>query len=1362
MSSGDNVRQQSGRRGGGLTPTSRAKRSWSFSVVVALMAGLVVALGVAAPAQADTVYELEGTWAPGTPDTVGTGDAINARWWFNLNDDAAAPGNEPVDDVTLTVTADGAIFDTIPPICLTEDVDPVSSISDDGLTLVCNVGTQDEGSAIVLTAAMTVTAASGEPVSTSASIADQSVELPPLAVENDFLMDIRWVENFRNATFNDDSRDVLFNWTLFHGLGSPAGPDSVTYTLTVGNTLDASVGSGSLGCSPFTVGGAPGHPWSGADTTPERTGPFVGDCTLTHLGGDQFALTLSGIDYSQTQIPTLDSAGAPLPSDRVAVASGTVQIRVFSTAATGQVNLTSSAPTYEAVDGNEFTDDASNNSSQTTWISGNWNHGWTPGYTGSGVGQWTDSYRVSPGTEVRSTVHVSLGNSSPGDLAFRSGVCTILDTRYVTYTGADFQDSRTGLGNPDLPGTFEYYTGTAATLNPDSPNYDPNSFEGCDLSAGWTTVEPADASTVRAVRVVFDPQDFPAATARLRVTQTIHDDVDAGQDIWTWGAYINPAGSGANWFYPRRSMNLADMPEAGSPTPGARYPFGAGGRDALRIVTVEPSVEKSVSPTVVDPNGTATYTLTYSADGTGAVAETVDGYELSDTLPQGASYVAGSASPEPAISTDDGRQVLTWTLDDVPTNAPQELTYQVAFDADLEGGDRLVNTVTAGFGDVVSSPDTAAVTVNDAGLTQVIKTADQAFIPNIDGDGVGDGSWTVQVISLDPLPQAFTDTIDILPHLGDERGTDFAADGSYVLSGPVEAPDGATVYYTTDDPATLSDDPADASNGAAGDVDGNTVGWTTEFSEDATAVRVITGELAPFDRHEFRVFITTEAMVGEDTLVNRAQGRAENTRLVMRTSAPTQIANFYSANLKKYVQDVNGDWRDANDELDYPQFFVGDTVRYRIVIENTGQGTLTDLEITDDLQPELGNFLVESLAPGETESHEFEIVLEDPVADQIVNTACADAAIPEDSQIEPTINCDPAGIDVVAPPFHEKSLLAAAPIGDGQWQIDYRIVVENEGTPSTSYSLVDELRYADQIDVVSAEVTSSPEGVELYAPAWDGVDELRIATNVEMPRTDDPDYEPHVYEMRVIAEVPLWLDGAGDGDADPTVCGADGDGTPRAFTNTSQLTDPAGNTEDDWACAEVPSIDIEKTAVDLTRGSDGRWTVDYEITVRNAGGADGVYTLSDRLRFGAGIDVRSATVHEAPSGVSTQAAWTGLGEAGSQDNVVAEDVDLASGASHTYQVRVIASVDDDASDSSTFQCPDPGSGEAGGFSNVAGVAHNDLTETDDACPTPGSWLPQTGAEIAGAALLLALLLIGSGWLTLAVRRRRVDVGAAPV
>ncbi|KRD40615.1 hypothetical protein ASE27_19540 [Oerskovia sp. Root918] len=1173
---------------------------------------------------------------------------------------------------------------------------------------MCNVGTQAQGTAVSLTSAMRVTGATGDSISASASIGGQQAQLPEIGIENTFLQDIYWVQSAGSSTLNPTSRDVVFNWTVFHGAYSPAGPGTATYNLTLENSLGATMQVGPDACRAFTSGTASGHPWSGGTHAADQVGPFAGTCTLTRNSSTSYTLTISGIDYSHALAPTRDSAGNALPTDRVAVASGQIQIRVISTENAGRVGLTSSAPTYTAVDGQTFPDDASNNTANTTWVSGYWTHAWTPSYTGQSGAAWSDTYRVAPGTQVMSAPQVNFPNVSTIN-ATQGGLCSVLDTRYVTFTGAvtRFENSTTGplAGLP-----VAYYTGTSALLNPASGSYDPNAFT-CEGTTGWTTTAPADLSTVKAVRAIYTLT--PAIRAQRVVLQTLQQvkpDAPVGANVWTWGAYISATSATNAWVYPNRSANVADAPVNGVPTPGARYAYAAGGRDILRVIGVTPNVEKSVTPTTIDPGGQATYTLNYSANGTGAVAPTVDGYQLVDTLPAGTTYVPGSSTPEPVTTTDaSGRQVLTWTLNGVSTNAAHALSYDVQYPAELEGGARLVNTVTAAVGGAQSGAATASVVVNDSGLTRIIKTADQAFIPNLTGDGAGEGSWTVLVRSEDPMTQQFVDVIDILPYTSDGRGTDIS--GTYQLSGPIQVSMGATVYYTTADPATLNDDSADSSNGAAGNPGGNTVGWTTTFTPDATAVRVITGPLAARASFTFTVPIATEDMEGGDILVNRAQGRAENTRLVMRTSAPTEIANYYSASLKKYVQDAAGTWRDANDPVDYPEFRVGDTVRYRIVVENTGQGTLTGIEISDDQQPELGSFTIDSLAPGQTQSHEFEIVLTEPLADSVVNTACAQADIPADSQVPPTINCDPAGLVVIGDPTHTKELVSANPIGNGQWEVVYEIVVANTQTPSTTYSLEDALHFTDQATIVSAAVTQAPDGVTLADPAWNGQDNLTIATDVPLAGTDDDGYTPHVYRVTVVAEVPLQVEGAGSGANDPTACPAEGSNANQGFNNTSEMTGPDGEVEQDQACAPIPSIDITKTVSGgPTPNGDGTWTVTYDIVATNTGAGAGTYELTDRMTADGDLEVRSGAVTTTPEGVTASPSWTGLGA----------DT-LPSGAEHTYQVEVVLALADGTQGAPVITpCSAEPGGSQGGLSNAAAIDHNSLTDSAEACVTVAS------------------------------------------
>lgn len=1290
------------RAGGGR----RARFAAAWVALTALLASMFIG---AAPAWADTVYELEGHWEADTPSVVQTGGAVSARWYFNLNDDAPAPGNEPVEPNVLTVSVVGAVFDAIPPACAVEGVDPVSQILDDGATLLCNVGTEQQGTAVTLSTGMRVTAATGEQVSASAEIGGQTVDLAPLTVQNAFLQDIYWETNANQRTSGSGFRIFEFNWTIFHGTGSPAGPSSVTYQLNVTNTVSGTTQLPTDPCQAFGTGTASGHPWSDPSRPAEQTAPFVGSCTLTRNSNTSFTLTIEGIDYSKAQVPTLDSTGRALPTDRQAVASGIIRIRLNTSQPSGQISVTANTPTYEAVDGSTITDDGSNNTSSQAWTSGVHYGGWR------GSNNWSDTLRLARGTDWWVDTSLTLPNAS--GLGTLAGSCLILDTRYVVFNGqVETVDSLNGWADLNLPVEYYVANSSAPRLDPTSNTYDPNLATPCGSTSNWTSTMPDDPSTVWAIRTTYNPQPLSASRVYLRAGVTIREDVEVGQDVWMFSAYIPPQSGATDWVYLNRETT-GSGPSTATPTPGARYPFSASHRDIMRVIGLEPNVSKRVSPTVVDPGGTATYTLTYSADGVGAVEPTVDDYEIVDTLPEGATYVAGSATPEPALSTVGGRQVLTWTLDGVETNAQHTLSYQVEFDSDIAGGSVLPNEVRSSVDGQSSSVATASVTINDAGTTQVIKTADQAFIPNLAGDGVGEGSWTVQIISRDPSPQDFTDTIDILPYNGDGRGTSIT--GTYVLAGPVTLSGSGTVYYTTADPTTLTDDPADPMHGSAGDPTGSTVDWTDEFTPGATAVRVITGALAPFETHAFTIPIVTDGMVGGDVLVNRAQGRAEHTRLVMRTSAETQIANYYSVNLKKYVQDADGEWRDANDPLDYPVYKLGDTVRYRIVVENTGQGTVTGLVITDDLFPE-GSFTVEELAPGETESHEFSVTIGEDADDQVVNTACGEADIPEDSAVAPTINCDPAGVVVDGTPTHSKELVSAIPTGSGQWELLYRITVDNADPFATTYWLADELRFTDQATIVSAEVTSAPDGVTLADPAWDGRTNLAIASAVTLAGNDETDYEPHVYEVTVVAEVPLQLDGAGTA-SDPTDCPAAGSDAEQGFNNTSQLTDSTGGTETDQACAPIPSIDIAKavTGGPVPNG-DGTWTVTYTITASNAGAGAGTYDVTDRMSADGDLEVVSGEVTSAPDGVVPNGSWTGLGAEGAPENVIASDVVLPAGGTHTYLVEVVIGLTPGTEGAPVITgCDDLSGDEPGGVSNTADVTHNDLSDSAEACITVG-------------------------------------------
>src|SRR3546814_15458832 len=85
-------------------------------------------------------------------------------------------------------------------------------------------------------------------------------------------------------------------------------------------------------------------------------------------------------------------------------------------------------------------------------------------------------------------------------------------------------------------------------------------------------------------------------------------------------------------------------------------------------------------------------------------------------------------------------------------------------------------------------------------------------------------------------------------------------------------------------------------------------------------------------------------------------------------------------------------------------------------------------------------------------------------------------------------------------------------------------------------------------------------------------------------------------------------------------------------------------------------------------------------------------------------------------GVEPGDGWAGLGdEADAAENLIAGGVQLAAGASHTYTVGVVVSLDEDTIDPSELACPAPGSGESGGLANGTLLDHNGIEATDEVC-----------------------------------------------
>ncbi|MFS0715347.1 SpaA isopeptide-forming pilin-related protein [Microbacterium sp. 2P01SA-2] len=1039
---------------------------WTWRAVLASALSLgVVVTGLVVPSAANavtTVYEIEGNWASDTPDPVKSGTGLTTVWRYNVNDADPAPLNPSQDNVTITFTAQHAIFTELPSVCLTSGVTPVSSIQNNGATLVCNLGTRDLGTAELLLAGVEARGVSGDKVSLSASIGTPGVNeaaasLPPLSITNPFAMDMKFDGGTPGQTQDGTQNVVTFPWSLRHAPGSTAGPNSVSYTLNFSASGGETIAPSTAGCT--TQGSRnPGYPYSGSGFAANQTAPFPTSCTLVQTARNVFRLTLTGIDYSKTLDPTVDSTGTALPTEWDVVAAGKISVR-FTYANPTTISFTSNAPTYTSTGGETSSDIASNNGNSRASTRGTWTGGWVLNRMNPPVDGtvWTDTYRTMAGQPALATSGVRPPQGSEDD----TRVCTILDTKYVTFASSRAGTiSSNGVVTPYSGVVYEYFTGTGTNgmVDPNSANYNPNNF-GCDGSTGtaWTSTLPTNLSTIKAVRATFPASaNIPEAVATMYTYTTIKSDVSVGQDVWTWTSYKMGA---AEWVNPHRTTNAADVPLSGTRTPNSRYPYTGGGRDVLRIVAGQPHVSKSVDQKITMPGATVNFTLTYRVDA--PVNSTVNGLTLSDVLPAGLSYVPGSASVTP---TSISGQTLNWTLNNVSTNTDYTILLSATVASSAAPGTVYTNTVNIDLAGARSSA-TATTRVRDGGYTFITKTADDQRVPHV--DGAAQDGWTVRLTSADSAAQTFTDTVDILPYNGDGRGTSFS--GSYQLSGPVTAVSGATVYYTTASPATLKDDPADASNGSAGSIAGNTVGWSTTFDANATAVRVIGPSLAAGASQSFKINVKTTGATFDDMYVNRAEARASRTELTMRTSSWFQIAAVDSLTMKKYVQDADGNWHDAQNVDDYPSFHNGDTVKYRLVVTNTGDQTLTDVTVTDDkvdlaaLDPLPAGLsagaVIPELKPGASNAVtiEYDVLLTGHSAGtNLINNACA---TPSDTNVDPS--CDPAGLIILPSSLSWEKVSSGSPqerLTGSEWEL---VKVDDAQNPSGTPIQVSDCAAAD-------------------------------------------------------------------------------------------------------------------------------------------------------------------------------------------------------------------------------------------------------------------------------------------------------------
>lgn len=882
---------------------------WLAAAVIAVLGG--GAAFAASPAQAETIaYELTGTWVDQPASVVSGLDVLGAVWKFDVNDDRPAPSNDPVANNVLTVDVEYAKFTKIPSTCVTSspdaagnDVAPLSSLSADGRTLVCNVGTRDQGTAELTLTGLVADGVAGQEVGAKAQFRGLAVDLPKIPIVADFAMDAKFDKGAPLSQVGAPTANqfISFPFSLSHQIGAVAGPDSVSFDLTVKESYSSVDLRTDASCVALDRR-QPEYPFSAAGFPAEQTTNFP-TCTLVKTSSTTFTLTLSGLDYSGSG-PRLESNGQPLPLGMNVIAAGDLLFQVPWTRSS-QVSLVASTPTYVATDGSQSVDKAANNSNAVPITRGSWTGAWVlssqkpEGFGGAG---WSDTYRAPAGASVMSMGGVAVPpDTHPTD----HWVCKVLDTEFVTFEGARVgYDLNNSYYDDSFPGDIWYYTGEMVLPNTTTA-VDPNLFEcgtktqkgvpAAGNQPGWSTTPPADLSTVKAVKLQVTSHMGVTTTIRnslvyLIVDQRIKETAPLEQDIWTWTSILSEGKS--DWtldlstqLWLDRTMDDVTAQQAlpGVRTPGLRYPYTGPGRDALRVVGSLPIVQKDVLQKEYGPGTTADYQVRFGLETVLAEPDAAQ-VVVTDTLPVGLSYVAGSAETEPTITgTSATGQKLVWVYDDVMPNAPfGVINFKASVPDDAAPGATYTNKVTAASQGNTRSAS-AVFIIPDSGYTVLTKDTRDLVVGLVDGGATN--AWTLTLESHDPNVSEKTDFIDILPHLGDGRGSHFS--GALTLDGEVQAPDGAVVYYTSEAPETLDEDPGHASNGGFATPSGI---WSTVYSADATAIRVIGGVLKFRDVQEITLPVRIEGAEEGDAYVNTAVARTASTELRMRTSALFTVA----------------------------------------------------------------------------------------------------------------------------------------------------------------------------------------------------------------------------------------------------------------------------------------------------------------------------------------------------------------------------------------------------------------------------------------------------------------------------------------
>ncbi|MCU1528173.1 MAG: hypothetical protein JWP75_1936 [Frondihabitans sp.] len=551
-------------------------------VAVALV---VVLLAQPLPAIAATTakHEITADWAGSpTPASAPYGTTVTAEFHVNTNDADNPAVDDTVDNVRATLTVTNGVFVSIPAVCETSGVTPVSAITANGTQLLCNIGTVTEGTATVIQAPVKSTGAVGSTVSVSGTVTSDSAvapagpaATPPLPITGSHGMDLaisapnqNYQQVLAPSRSGGNRPTVVVDYGLSMSAGSTPGPSSYTFTLTVSPTVAGQLtGLQWEGCAPVDdTAQATSIPYSDSTHTNRTNAPT---CTISGTG-PTYTVTLTGLDYSLQHVPTTDSLGNAIPSTTNFVAAGKL-IFSYATAITQStgVDFTATPTPVTFADGvtQPETNTANDTSDTTLVLPGAFADQWAPVGPGVGRSAWDAAYFAAPGAAQGATFPIAGAGTStnPGPAVPNSKLPVLANadsTAWTNYTGpggADLAGECTMVANPAdfVPTQVDFYgVNGASNTNITSAHiwYRTDAIdtktETCGEPVGvagspWTeaTLSPACAAQTAYISPIYSDDNcvvtLPAGVTAVKMTWNPAVDTQQHHTLRLWG-YVPP------------------------------------------------------------------------------------------------------------------------------------------------------------------------------------------------------------------------------------------------------------------------------------------------------------------------------------------------------------------------------------------------------------------------------------------------------------------------------------------------------------------------------------------------------------------------------------------------------------------------------------------------------------------------------------------------------------------------------------------------------------------------------------------------------------------------------------------------------